>query len=164
VAEWSHHENLLIICKFILCCITVTTTQPFIATTVGLLPDRQSVVRETVACCFNVNLRITYGKRMSEPAPPSGSGGAQTTSSSHSPMTGDSRNQSRGTQRSQKKLVPVRTVKFEGKCDELKGYIYNCADSQQANLGEGSISSSATRAWCSLWLLASAPIGECWLW
>jgi hypothetical protein len=32
------------------------------------------------------------------------------------------------------KKAVVRQPKFEGKCDELKGFIFNCSDSRQADL------------------------------
>ena len=31
-----------------------------------------------------------------------------------------------------KPVTTIETVKFEGKCDDLSGYIYNCADPKQA--------------------------------
>ena len=37
-------------------------------------------------------------------------------------------------QHGQQKTVPSRQPKFEGKCEHLKGHIYDCSDARQSNL------------------------------
>jgi len=39
----------------------------------------------------------------------------------------------KGRRNQQKKLHVPKTTKFEGKCEELKGHVYDCADSRQAD-------------------------------
>jgi hypothetical protein len=39
----------------------------------------------------------------------------------------------RGYRSGARKLVVVKQPKFEGRCDDLKGFIYDCADARQAD-------------------------------
>jgi hypothetical protein len=63
-----------------------------------------------------------------------GSGDKPSEKGSAGDSSGNNRSSQQGNRRHAFKKPVVRQPKFEGKCDELKGFIFDCSDSRQADV------------------------------